>query len=112
MPLSILPCGAVLLILLSSPARAAEDASKCVIQLDEDSTFAVLVDPSEDTVEEALAYPLTGFGDAEPGDLATIDRSDGVQLKVTKKADPACQKLVPKVDPHAHHRKKILPANP
>lgn len=91
--------------LLAQPATAEtlKKSAKCVIQLDKDSGIAILAAPRAEPPPEALAYPLTGFGDAVPGDLVVLDRSEGVTLKITSKADHACAALLPVADPHAHH---------
>jgi hypothetical protein len=90
-------------LLLSAGAEAIENQYKCVIQLDNSSGMAILAAPSTNPLNEALAYPLTGFGDAAPGDLVIFDRSKGVTLKVTEKAASSCVRLLPETDPHAHH---------
>lgn len=90
---------------LAGTAHAALPKTQCVVQLEPVASMAVMVDPAKTSIDEALAYPLTSLGDAEPGDLAEIARNGSeVTLKVTKKADAACLKLVPQGDPHAHHR--------
>lgn len=92
-------------LLMAGTAGAEPPKPQCVVQLEPVASMAVLVDPAKSSIDEALAYPLTGLGDAKPGDLATIVRNGpDVTLKVTKKADAACLKLVPTGDPHAHHR--------
>ncbi|MEO2167781.1 MAG: hypothetical protein ABGY42_06605 [bacterium] len=90
-------------LLLPAAAAALDKSLKCVIQLDKESGMAILAVPSTEPRNEALAYPLTDFGDAAPGDLVVLHSTKGVTLKVTSKADQACLKLVPVADPHAHH---------
>lgn len=101
--------------LLASPVPSigatttAKPAPQCVLQVEKEAKVIVLAELGAPPPLSPVAYPLTKLGTVKPGDLVRILRGDGVTVEITQKGDPECLKLVPKGDPHAHHRKNMKP---